>query len=86
MPLFYFKCDTCGRELRKILPSEAEFKDRACICPSGTLHRDARGATSRAVEVLDNGIMPKKLERLVDAERLYKERNEATEKSKTGGK
>lgn len=83
MPLFFFKCNSCGREVRKIIPAEADFKDRTCSC-SGTLERDARGVTSRTVETLDNGAMTRSLERLTDAERLFKERNEATKKNQSG--
>lgn len=31
--------------------------------------------TTNVMEVLDNGLMPRKLERLADAQRLYKERS-----------
>jgi hypothetical protein len=41
------------------------------------LVRTPKPPTSQVTEVLDNGAMPKRLERLADAERLYRERAEA---------
>ena len=38
------------------------------------MERNPSGASSQAVERLDNGLMPKAVERIADAERLYKER------------
>jgi hypothetical protein len=36
--------------------------------------RDEQPPSVRVVETIDNGIMPKKVERLSEAERLFKER------------
>lgn len=48
----------------------------ACRACGGLARRDPTGATSRSVEVLDSPLRNKKLERLVDAERLFRERAE----------
>ena len=45
------------------------------------MDRDAQGASSQNVEVLDNGLMNKRLERLADAERLFHERYENSNKT-----
>lgn len=38
------------------------------------MERDASGPTAHKKETLDNGAMKRKLERFVDAEKLYKDR------------
>ena len=69
MPLFYFSCK-CGTTTRKLLPiSQAEIQ---CQCGQ-VAARVASGGSSKVVETLDNGLMPKSLERLADAERLFSE-------------
>lgn len=82
MPLYYFQCETCGKEFRRILKPE-EATSQPCACGS-TLKRDPHPPSSRVTEVLDNGLMTKRIERLADAERLFRERNEATRKSQRG--
>lgn len=76
MPLFNLKCDGCGAADRTLAASWAavapdRLKCKAC---GGDLRRAATGATSQVVERLDNGLMPKAVERLADAERLFQER------------
>jgi putative FmdB family regulatory protein len=80
MPLYYFDCGACGKKLRRILnPAEAS----ALLCPCGAeLSRDPRPPSSQVMETLDNGIMPKRLERLADAERLFAERAEVVKKQR----
>lgn len=46
--------------------------------------RDPRPPSSRVTEVLDNGLMNKRLERLADAERLFADRHEAVERLRAG--
>ncbi|WNM70304.1 hypothetical protein [Myxococcus phage Mx1] len=77
MPLYYFKCETCGAELKKLLsPAQAEeftklFGCSACL---GKLDRDPRAPSSQAMEKFDNGFMARPVERLADAERIFTER------------
>lgn len=82
MPLYYFKCHTCGLTFRRILKPE-EAAAQGCTCGS-ILRRDPRPPSTRVIETLDNGLMTKRLERLADAERLFAERNEAVKKSQSG--
>ena len=76
MPLYYFVCEGPQHlfKLRRILtPEEAEEPQ---YCPCGALLvRVSQGATSTVREVLDNGLMARPVDRLSDAERLYRERS-----------
>lgn len=74
MPLFYFKCATCGALVRRLLSVEAAADPRDCATCGGAMQRDMRGATTQTMEVLDDGIRPVRLERYAEAERIYKER------------
>lgn len=77
--MYRFKCDLCGRTTSKILSDNAAAKawaGTACVQGPGCwgqFKRDARPATSRVTEVLDNGIMARRVERPADAERVYYE-------------
>lgn len=74
MPLYHYKCPSCGARTRKILePTAAGFQD--CGVCGVKLEREPTAATAQVVETLDNGIMPRRIERLADAERMYKERS-----------
>ncbi len=81
MPLYYFRCPGCQLLSRKILAVEESTLARVCECGED-LRREPRPPTSQTVESLDNGHMPKRLERLADAERLFKERDEANKKNR----
>ena len=84
MPLFYYKCSICKKPGRRICsPEEAE--EHPPLCCGVPMVRAPQGPTARVVETLDNGVMTKKLERLADAERLFHERAQATEKERKGG-
>lgn len=77
MPLFNMICSN-GHE-RKILTSEIYLdkistKKKTCYCGE-PMKRKASGPTSSVKEILDNGLMVKRLERLSDSERLHRERN-----------
>jgi len=69
MPQYKFICPKCNFKKSKL------NKD-SLSCPkcNETMERNPSGASSQAVERLDNGLMPKAVERIADAERLYKER------------
>lgn len=79
MPVFNFFCEKCQKPARKILsPEEA----RALVIHDCgyVLKRVQNPPSSQVTETLDNGIMPKKLERYANAEELYKERSEKSDK------
>ena len=78
MPLYYFACVACKKEVRKLANNSAEAKEKAGQCECGGLYsRSPRAPGIKAVETIDNGFMSRKVERLVDATRLYRERADA---------
>lgn len=76
MPLFNFKCNSCGKEIRKILKSKEVEQFIGTKCPdcTGSFERAPTGPTTQVMERLDNGVSPRAVERLSEAERLFKER------------
>jgi hypothetical protein len=82
MPMYYYQCETCKKERRRICSPEESGKAPSCC--GQPMKRAPRACTSRCVETLDNGLMTKSLERLTDAERLFHERAEVTKKQQRG--
>jgi hypothetical protein len=82
MPLYYYECSKCSWHYRKIQTPEEAEKTQICRAKGCTaeLVRKPVAPSARVTEVIDNGIMPRRLERLADAERLFAERNEAVKK------
>jgi len=74
MPIFHYFCQNCDKASKKLLEKEPESLQ--CPVCGSDLVRDMKGPSARVVERLDNGVMPKALERLADAERLFKDRAE----------
>jgi hypothetical protein len=77
MPLFYGKCNRCNFQ-KKFLTSDGDWDSipaarKYCKC-GGEIVRDARGILSSIKEVLDNGAMPRAVERYADIEEMKKER------------
>lgn len=72
MPLFNLKCTECGEVYRKIADSLEEVGD--CKFCGAAVEWQAKGPSVQKKETLDNGVMPRAVERLADAERLFKER------------
>jgi hypothetical protein len=77
MPLFYGKCSNCGSR-KKFLTDEGDWDSISesklrCSC-SGKYIRDARGPFSSVKEILDNGAMPRAVERFEDIEELKRDR------------
>lgn len=78
MPLYYFECGSCRLQVKRLLsPDEAE--SQKCKCGS-LLNRTPKGPSTSVKERLDNGLMPKAIERYSEAERLYAERAAADPK------
>lgn len=73
MPLYNFVCPDCGKKSRAILKPEQAKDERLCECGQ-TLKRDVQGPTTKVVERLDNGLMPRAVERLAETDRLIRER------------
>lgn len=73
MPIYLFKCG-CQEGKTLLLPAKDRDLPRTCAVCNQPLKREMGRPTTRVVEVIDNGIMAKKLERLADAERLFSDR------------
>ena len=82
MPLYHYRCETCEKEARRICTPEQS--QAAPVCCEHPMVREPHPVSTRCTEVLDNGAMVKKLERLTDAERLFRERAEITKKQQRG--
>lgn len=75
MPVFNLVCSTCGETSKVLRKSEKEISKVKCAeCKGKMVRAESSPPSSRIVEVLDNGLMSKSVERPADAERLYKER------------
>lgn len=82
MPLYYFRCTSCGEQVRKILtPQQASSKSYLCLC-GGKLERTPLGPSSQAREVLDNGLMLRAVDRPAEAEELYRTRAKEVEEAR----
>lgn len=81
MPIFHFQCPGCGFRLRKIL---GYIDENQVICPGcGQGANRVPSAPSTTVkEVLDNGLMIRPVERIADAERIFRERSKTSEQVK----
>lgn len=73
MPLFNFYCETCKEHTRKLLPHLTE--EKKCKKCGAVLAR-VSNPTTRVVEVLDNGAMPRKVEQLAGVDEMVKDRSD----------
>ena len=71
MPIFTWKCPSCGEVTRKILKGRPTLG--TCCC--GGQLEFVSGLTTRVVEVRDNGLMPKKVEQLQGVQDLVRDRS-----------
>ncbi len=77
MALFVWKCGLCESTTRRILPSRPTLE--ACEACGGKLSF-VNNMSTQTMEVIDNGLMARKLERPVDIEQKIAERNAEAEK------
>lgn len=80
MPALTMVCPKCGHKKRLLRPAGVTNVTYACVCGQTMVREFGAQASARIVEVLDNGLMTRRVERLADAERLFKERAEADKK------
>lgn len=76
MPAYHLKCDKCQKSLRKLLP---KFEAMTCECGGQFERIDPTKVTAQIKEVLDNGVMVRKVERLHNIDQLVKERSQEPE-------
>ena len=76
MPLYKMKCDKCGVIQRRVLSHYETIKgmDFRCLC-GGLFVKQNPEPTTQSMERLDNGAMPRAVERYTDAEQLMQERH-----------
>jgi hypothetical protein len=77
MPLYYLKCENCNK-VKPILSNKfEEINEEKLTCKCGNkLEHQSKGPSTTMLERLDNGIMPRAVERYTDAEELFKKRHE----------
>jgi hypothetical protein len=74
MALYHFSCSGCEEATRRLLNTPSEISSQICKKCGDKLTRVPNPPTCAVIEILDNGIMSKKVERFSEAERLYRER------------
>lgn len=82
MAKFSFECKDCNFVkdlLRPVCPPDGFVVCGHCKKP---MTRAASAPTSRMVEVLDNGLMTRRVERPANADQLYKDRAQDAEAQK----
>lgn len=72
MPAYNLRCDKCQKTLRKILP---KFEGLKCSCGGDLLRTSADQVSTVVKEILDNGVMVRKVERIHNVDELMKERS-----------
>ncbi len=77
MALFVWKCKACGRVTKKLVPVRPQLG--ACPECSGELGFVTNTA-SQTMEVIDNGLMLRRLERPARIDEMMAERNALAEK------
>lgn len=94
MALFVWKCNRCGCITKKLLPKRPEldarcFRSRSridppldgeTVGPCGGELQFVTNPSSQTMEVIDNGLMLRRLERPVGIEEKLAERNSLAEK------
>lgn len=76
MPLYRYKCTVCGDVKSSFREDGVSIKCLVQGC-EGEFKRDANPPTTTLYERIDNGLMPKAVERLDDIERMSRERSKA---------
>ena len=71
MALFDFECPSCYRIVKRLANKEPNIECTNCHV---LMVRKSNPPNTQVKEVLDNGFMTKRVERLKDAEELYKNR------------
>lgn len=70
-----YKCNLCDNEITKFVFKKEDFRGYlTCHC-GGVLERVLKAPTVRTVEVLDNGVMPRRVEQQKDIKEILVERS-----------
>jgi hypothetical protein len=76
MPLYRFFCAVCDKTVRKMLEPGEQAQQQHCTCGE-PLARSTPATSSDVMEVVDNGLMTRRVERYSEAERLFRERSDS---------
>ena len=71
MPLFKLTCPKCGKAVKKLGKTTPKVWCEECQV---IMERQMAPPDVQVKEVLDNGAMPRKVERFKDAEQLFRDR------------
>jgi hypothetical protein len=77
MPLYRYDCPACKTPQSRLLSQDEAKGDITCKqkgC-SGKLKRAAKGPSSAVKEIIDNGLMVRKVETYPDVEKLVRDRD-----------
>lgn len=74
MPIYNLRCSGCQAERTRFAANSADARAKPCERCGAVMGRAATGPGARKVEVLDNGLMGRSVERLADAEELQEKR------------
>lgn len=74
MPAYHFICLECYCKQTRVFIDKSCVDTAKCLMCGGKIKRVVTGPSSQIMEKLDNGIMVKAVERLHNAEELFKER------------
>lgn len=75
MPVFCLQCPQCFKTYSKLLKEKIEIDQEKCTTCSSFLERKLSEFSSQSTEVIDNGIMIRQVEKLINAEELLQERS-----------
>lgn len=79
MPMYNYHCPECEQNFRFIKTPEKALLPVNCATCDTLLVRKPAPPTSMVKEVLDNGLMSRKVERLADIEEIVVERSKTKE-------
>lgn len=82
MPIYYYKCTHCDREVKKLLEPKDAFDEYFCPHDGHVAKRLFKPPTSHVKEVIDNGIQLKRVEQFADSPRLLEEREQLSRADK----
>lgn len=86
MAVYNLRCCMCDALQRRFADSVKDLPNIMCMLCGGLTRREGTGPSTSVKERLDNGSMPRALERFADAERLHHERAAAADPLAGGGK
>ncbi len=74
MALYYFFCDICQKEVKKLLPPKKSKLEQLCKIDGSVLIRTPKDITTSLKEVIDTGLQARKIEQIAGAPGLLEER------------